>query len=112
MINSGPGRINLEFKNLQRGLAQHNQSHHRWTSNEAFNPYRDILCFDGTSVQLKDNIGNDYIHANYIDGYKRDKAYILTQVIKLNNNIVTFLMTRSSRKRYILTKYTMISQCT
>lgn len=54
------------------------------------NRYRDVICLDESRVYLEveqsstpgdadfDN-PNDYIHANYVDGYKQKNAYISTQ---------------------------------
>ncbi|KAM7533836.1 hypothetical protein Aperf_G00000108800 [Anoplocephala perfoliata] len=40
------------------------------------NRYVDVPCLDHSAVTLPDDA---YIHANYVDGYKRKRAYILTQ---------------------------------
>lgn len=41
-----------------------------------------MICYDDTRVHLKPRAGqegSDYIHANYVDGFKKLKAFILTQ---------------------------------
>lgn len=47
------------------------------------NRYSDVLCFDRTRVILStdgDAEGsNDYINANFVDGYKQKNAFISTQ---------------------------------
>ncbi|KAL5961147.1 Tyrosine-protein phosphatase non-receptor type 9 [Taenia solium] len=40
------------------------------------NRYVDVPCLDHSAVSLPNDA---YIHANFVDGYKRRKAYILTQ---------------------------------
>lgn len=46
------------------------------------NRYTDVLCYDHTRVLLaqseKDPM-SDYIHANFVDGYKQKNAFISTQ---------------------------------
>lgn len=52
--------------------------------NQPKNRYTDVLCFDHSRVLLSldvsaaDNV-SDYIHANYVDGYKQRNAFISTQ---------------------------------
>ncbi|VDL60915.1 unnamed protein product [Hymenolepis diminuta] len=45
-------------------------------ANYAKNRYVDVPCLDHSAVILP---GDGYIHANYVDGYRKRKAYILTQ---------------------------------
>ncbi|KAK0413629.1 hypothetical protein QR680_006911 [Steinernema hermaphroditum] len=42
------------------------------------NRYRDIRCLDSTRVVVQGG-NHDYIHANYVDGYRENKKFILTQ---------------------------------
>ena len=59
---------------------------HRKRENVCKNRYRDVVCLDQSRVQIK-NLNNfqteplesDYIHANYVDGYRQRNAYISTQ---------------------------------
>jgi len=53
--------------------------------NRTFNRYSNIFCFDGSRVVLSDGLGPDYINANYVSGYLRDKAYIMTQVCSFSS---------------------------
>jgi len=52
--------------------------------NQTKNRYTDVLCFDHSRVLLSQEVGaadecTDYIHANYVDGYKQRNAFISTQ---------------------------------
>jgi tyrosine-protein phosphatase non-receptor type 9 len=52
-------------------------------SNLTKNRYTDVLCYDHSRVVLScdtdDDPTNDYINANFVDGYKQKNAYISTQ---------------------------------
>lgn len=46
------------------------------------NRYTDVLCYDHSRVILSEVDGDkdsDYIHANFVDGYKQKNAFISTQ---------------------------------
>ncbi|KAK9743602.1 Protein-tyrosine phosphatase [Popillia japonica] len=46
------------------------------------NRYTDVLCYDHSRVMLAELNGepdSDYIHANFVDGYKQKNAFINTQ---------------------------------
>lgn len=66
---------------MDRLLTDHGQPFAAFSANKQLNRYEDVVCFDASRVILKDSLNSDYIHANYINGYEREKAYILTQVI-------------------------------
>lgn len=59
--------------------------HAKLRSNLTKNRYTDVLCYDHSRVVLStahdadDDQTNDYINANYVDGYKQKNAYISTQ---------------------------------
>jgi len=58
----------------------------RKSCNAAKNRYKDVICYDKTRVQLSSVPavdGSDYIHANYVDGYKSKNHFILTQGLLL-----------------------------
>lgn len=50
--------------------------------NQLKNRYTDVLCLDHSRVVLNDpseEKHNDYINANFVDGYKQKNAFISTQ---------------------------------
>ncbi|XP_055346155.1 tyrosine-protein phosphatase non-receptor type 9-like isoform X2 [Paramacrobiotus metropolitanus] len=52
----------------------------RLTENRAKNRYVDVPCFEATRVKLVHVPGGeDYIHANFVDGYEEKNAFISTQ---------------------------------
>jgi len=58
--------------------------HSRALENQAKNRYCDVLCYDHSRVVLNnrsdadDDMG-DYINANFVDGYKQQRAFISAQ---------------------------------
>ncbi|KAG5672620.1 hypothetical protein PVAND_002735 [Polypedilum vanderplanki] len=56
--------------------------HAKLRSNITKNRYTDVLCYDHSRVVLSyddEDSTNDYINANFVDGYKQKNAYISTQ---------------------------------
>jgi tyrosine-protein phosphatase non-receptor type 9 len=54
--------------------------HSELPENKYKNRYPATLCFDHSRVILStDNDMSDYIHANFVDGYKQKRKFILTQ---------------------------------
>uniref|UniRef100_A0A0A1WJT6 Tyrosine-protein phosphatase non-receptor type 9 n=1 Tax=Zeugodacus cucurbitae TaxID=28588 RepID=A0A0A1WJT6_ZEUCU len=51
----------------------------RMRNNLTKNRYTDVLCYDHSRVVLSREEGEDYINANFVDGYKQKNAYISTQ---------------------------------
>lgn len=46
------------------------------------NRYTDVLCYDHSRVilsEVENDKDSDYIHANFVDGYKQKNAFINTQ---------------------------------
>ena len=58
---------------------------YRLPANAARNRYVDVLAYDHSRVMLGSSLGkrkaraNDYVNANFVDGYDQVKAYISTQ---------------------------------
>uniref|UniRef100_A0AC34QW41 Protein tyrosine phosphatase n=1 Tax=Panagrolaimus sp. JU765 TaxID=591449 RepID=A0AC34QW41_9BILA len=46
---------------------------------EELNRYQDVRCLDETRVHVPGSDGHDYIHANYCDGFREEKRFIITQ---------------------------------
>lgn len=54
------------------------------------NRYTDVLCYDHSRVilsEMDNDKDSDYIHANFVDGYKQKNAFINTQG-NTNKNIL------------------------
>lgn len=71
-----------EYESLETGVGL-TWKHANLEVNRPKNRYANVVAYDHSRVllsQIDDVIGSDYINANYIDGYKRSKAYIATQV--------------------------------
>ncbi|CAH3018524.1 unnamed protein product [Porites evermanni] len=77
-----PKGIKNEFVDLKRRSGNGNFYSAKLPENKMKNRYLDVLCLEESRVKLNDLDGNtksNYIHANYMDGYKQPKAYIATQ---------------------------------
>ncbi|VBB26462.1 unnamed protein product [Acanthocheilonema viteae] len=56
----------------------------------ALNRYKDIQCFDRTRVIVPHESGkHNYINANYVDGFREEKKFILTQS-PMENTVESF----------------------
>ncbi|KAL3878261.1 hypothetical protein ACJMK2_030626, partial [Sinanodonta woodiana] len=83
-INSGIHRSNCiedEFKTLLSG-PQHEMSIALKLTNKQKNRYKGMYAYDKNRVILEtlpDDPDTDYINASFINGYKKDKAYIAAQ---------------------------------
>lgn len=78
------GRSGLvqEYKEIRARLPDGSFNHARQRNNLSKNRYTDVLCFDHSRVLLSELDGDsysDYIHANFVDGYKQKNAFISTQ---------------------------------
>ena len=78
-------RFTVEYESIEPGQS------FTWDAsnldiNKHKNRYANVVAYDHSRVVLQslDGIsGSDYINANYIDGYRRQNAYIATQVVAL-----------------------------
>ena len=71
-----------EYESIEPGQ-QFTWDHSNLEVNKAKNRYANVIAYDHSrvSLQLMDGIPHsDYINANYMDGYRRQNAYIATQV--------------------------------
>ncbi|XP_052826195.1 receptor-type tyrosine-protein phosphatase T isoform X1 [Octopus bimaculoides] len=76
--NSG---FKKEFKQLPEGLLAMCTTAQR-EENKEKNRYKDIIAYDHSRVHLDLVPGDpysDYVNASYLDGYKREKAYVASQ---------------------------------
>ncbi|XP_054920309.1 receptor-type tyrosine-protein phosphatase kappa-like isoform X2 [Dermacentor andersoni] len=68
--------------------------------NKHKNRYADLLPYDDTRVilyPLKNDPSSDYINANYINGYRKPKAYICTQETRTNGTAFISLSLSESK---------------
>jgi tyrosine-protein phosphatase non-receptor type 9 len=89
VTNVGPDGLSEEFLWIRQQPFQSSIDIFKHRDNFTKNRYRDVVCLDDTRVvldfdskhkQISSKINNnDYIHANYVDGYKQKNAYISTQ---------------------------------
>ncbi|VEL37977.1 unnamed protein product [Protopolystoma xenopodis] len=71
-----------EYESIDPGQ-QYTWENSNLEANKQKNRYANVIAYDHSRVILQsiaDTPGSDYINANYIDGYKRQNAYIATQV--------------------------------
>ena len=82
-LKSGDGSLfSQEYESIETS------QHFTWDAsssdiNKTKNRYANVIAYDHSRVQLQplDGVpGSDYINANFMDGYRRPKAYIATQV--------------------------------
>ena len=72
---------------------------YRLPCNTSKNRYKDVICYDESRVQLKSHPGkegSDYIHANYVDGFKNPNGFILTQGMFKNECMLTLVQVMHS----------------
>ena len=70
-----------QYELIRRRSPEHSSSIGDMHDNVSKNRYKNIFCYDHSRVKLTplDDSHNDFIHANFVDGYTRDKEYIATQ---------------------------------
>ncbi|XP_051993694.1 protein tyrosine phosphatase receptor type Db [Xyrauchen texanus] len=74
-------RFSQEYESIDPGQ-QFSWEHSNLEINKPKNRYANVIAYDHTRVSLPNNDGvpgGDYINANFIDGYRRQGAYIATQ---------------------------------
>ncbi|XP_077572600.1 protein tyrosine phosphatase receptor type Fa isoform X2 [Stigmatopora nigra] len=76
--NSGFSR---EYQSIEAGR-RFTWEHSNLEVNKPKNRYANIVAYDHTRVLLTPTegmVGSDYVNANYVDGYRKQNAYIATQ---------------------------------
>ncbi|XP_046481648.1 tyrosine-protein phosphatase 99A isoform X1 [Neodiprion pinetum] len=74
-----------EYELIQSETGDYTVENSQYAENKTKNRYLNILAYDHTRVQLLScgggppKKGQDYVNANYIDGWQRSRAYIGTQ---------------------------------
>uniref|UniRef100_A0A672L5Y6 protein-tyrosine-phosphatase n=1 Tax=Sinocyclocheilus grahami TaxID=75366 RepID=A0A672L5Y6_SINGR len=74
-------RFSQEYESIDPGQ-QFSWEHSNLEINKPKNRYANVIAYDHTRVALSNNDGvpgGDYINANFIDGYRRQGAYVATQ---------------------------------
>ena len=83
LLFSGARRVEEEFQRLSRSVVPPaNFKGANMNCNKQKNRYANVLPYDDSRVKLSliaGVEGSDYINANYIDGYMKNKAFIATQ---------------------------------
>ena len=76
-------KFSQEYESIEPGQ-QFTWDNSSMEINKPKNRYANVIAYDHSRVVLQpiDGIpGSDYINANYCDGYRKQNAYIATQVI-------------------------------
>ncbi|XP_028050002.2 receptor-type tyrosine-protein phosphatase T [Monomorium pharaonis] len=83
------GLLDKQYETFPRGQTRP-WEYGKLPQNKSKNRYGNLIAYDETRVILKklpDDAHSDYINANYITGYKKEKRYIATQGPKPNTVI-------------------------
>ena len=75
-------RFSQEYESIEPGQ-QFTWDNSNYEINKPKNRYANVIAYDHSRVILQpiDGIpGSDYINGNYMDGYRKQNAYIATQV--------------------------------
>ncbi|XP_052066367.1 receptor-type tyrosine-protein phosphatase alpha-like [Mytilus californianus] len=67
-----------EYKSIPN-VAEHPTTHAQSEDNMPKNRFKTTFPYDRTRVILKSDGGSDYINANYIDGFEKERCYIACQ---------------------------------
>ncbi|XP_055227334.1 receptor-type tyrosine-protein phosphatase S isoform X10 [Gorilla gorilla gorilla] len=74
-------KLSQEYESIDPGQ-QFTWEHSNLEVNKPKNRYANVIAYDHSRVILQPIegiVGSDYINANYVDGYRRQNAYIATQ---------------------------------
>uniref|UniRef100_A0A8C4I4F7 Receptor-type tyrosine-protein phosphatase F n=1 Tax=Dicentrarchus labrax TaxID=13489 RepID=A0A8C4I4F7_DICLA len=71
-------RFSQEYESIDPGQ-QFTWENSNMEVNKPKNRYANVIAYDHSRVVLTSVDGSDYINANYIDGYRKQNAYIATQ---------------------------------
>ncbi|XP_052047779.1 receptor-type tyrosine-protein phosphatase S isoform X7 [Apodemus sylvaticus] len=74
-------QLSQEYESIDPGQ-QFTWEHSNLEANKPKNRYANVIAYDHSRVilqPLEGIMGSDYINANYVDGYRRQNAYIATQ---------------------------------
>ena len=72
--------LNMKLLNFSQSSIQHTAL---YPTKIIFLRYANVIAYDHSRVVLQPVdgvVGSDYINANYCDGYRKQNAYIATQV--------------------------------
>ncbi|XP_055473728.1 receptor-type tyrosine-protein phosphatase S isoform X10 [Psammomys obesus] len=74
-------KLSQEYESIDPGQ-QFTWEHSNLEANKPKNRYANVIAYDHSRVilqPLEGIVGSDYVNANYVDGYRRQNAYIATQ---------------------------------
>ncbi|XP_073793120.1 receptor-type tyrosine-protein phosphatase S isoform X31 [Danio rerio] len=71
-------KLSQEYESIDPGQ-QFTWEHSNLEVNKPKNRYANVIAYDHSRVILAPIEGSDYINSNYIDGYRKQNAYIATQ---------------------------------
>lgn len=93
MLRANDGsRFSQEYESIEPGQ-QFTWDMSNLEVNKPKNRYANVIAYDHSRVVLQslDSVpGSDYINANYMDGYRKQNAYIATQVSSCSASISAF----------------------
>jgi len=75
-------KFSQEYESIEPGQ-QYTWDNSNLEYNKPKNRYANVIAYDHSRVVLQPMdgaVGSDYINANYMDGYRKQNAYISTQV--------------------------------
>ena len=75
-------KFSQEYESIEPGQ-QFTWDHSNLEYNKPKNRYANVIAYDHSRVilqQMEGISGSDYVNANYMDGYRKQNAYVATQV--------------------------------